>query len=323
MNKPAMNQKAVNKQAMTKNLKKSAIMKQGVQYSALIAAMSFAVVGLHSTVVFAVENDVVAVENNMVTAENVTNTATEPMLNTSPVSVENAVTSSAADITAEKERTPSPSLPPIDESTYIANPKDKDVAALQAHLLPFYADKDAVQYYHAKKAATWLSYAAHEGSERAPNKTMRKTALAEAERIISALEHGQADQLSLTTTVPKGSEVMRRDLWSNAEWLKYQTGFSCAQSQVAQAEVMLVWAAAEQCELGWRHSREKFLAAQRLLDKANDQALSCQSQQGQATFRQDMPKINYPSFDALNGGQNICQGVKGAWPIWAPAAASE
>lgn len=323
MNKPAMNQKAVNKQAMTKNLKKSAIMKQGVQYSALIAAISVAVVGLHSTVVVAVENDVVAVENNMVTVENATNTAPEPIKDVSPASAENAVTSSAPDITAEKERTSSPSLPPIDESTYIANPQDEVVAALQARLLPFYADKDAVQYYHAKKAATWLSYAAHEGSERAPNKAMRKTALAEADRIINALEHGQADQLSLTTTVPKGSEVMRRDLWSNAEWLKYQTGFSCAQSQVAQAEVMLVWAAAEQCELGWRHSREKFLAAQRLLNKANDQALNCQSQQGQAPLSQNMPKFNYPSFDALNGGQNVCQGVKGAWPIWVPTPTSE
>ncbi|MFX8743314.1 OmpA family protein, partial [Acinetobacter baumannii] len=89
--------------------------------------------------------------------------------------------------------------------------------------------------------------------------------LAQAEMIIVALEQGQAKQLSLTTPILSTSSVMRRDLWANTELLKQHAGFSCAQSQIAQAEVMLVWAAAEHCELGWRHSRELFLSAQRLI----------------------------------------------------------
>ncbi|MGQ0518273.1 hypothetical protein ACT453_53005, partial [Bacillus sp. D-CC] len=49
--------------------------------------------------------------------------------------------------------------------------------------------------------------------------------------------------------------------------MKQHAGFSCAQSQIAQAEVMLVWAAAEHCELGWRHSRELFLSALQIVGR--------------------------------------------------------
>ena len=38
--------------------------------------------------------------------------------------------------------------------------------------------------------------------------------------------------------------------------------------ELAQAEVNLVWAAAEYRELGWHHSREIFASAERLMDQA-------------------------------------------------------
>ncbi|MFH4155320.1 OmpA family protein, partial [Acinetobacter baumannii] len=117
-------------------------------------------------------------------------------------------------------------------------------------------------------------------------------------------EQGQAKQLSLTTPILSTSSVMRRDLWANTELLKQHAGFSCAQSQIAQAEVMLVWAAAEHCELGWRHSRELFLSAQRLIDQANSRAFSCS-----ADVPQQLPKISYPSLQELNGSEQGCHGV--------------
>ena len=193
----------------------------------------------------------------------------------------------------------------------IYNPKDQQVAALQTRLVPF-LNEQGIERYHAVKAAAWLTYAAHEGSEKSAT-VARKEALAQAEMIIVALEQGQAKQLSLTTPILSTSSVMRRDLWANTELLKQHACFSCAQSQIAQAEVMLVWAAAEHCELGWRHSRELFLSAQRLIDQANSRAFSCS-----ADVPQQLPKISYPSLQELNGSEQGCHGVVGTWPIWSP-----
>ncbi|AZM38477.1 OmpA family protein [Acinetobacter baumannii] len=192
------------------------------------------------------------------------------------------------------------------------NPKDKQVAALQTRLIPYLKPSENIAYYQAIKALTWLSYAAHEGSEKSLS-SARTEALQQAKYIIDALEQGQIEKFTLTTAILSDSSVMRRDLWANAELLKQTEGFSCAQAEIAQAEVMLVWAAAEHCELGWRHSRELFLSAQSLIDQSNLKASACKS----ATTL-ELPKINYPSLQELNGDAKGCHGVKGKWPIWSP-----
>jgi len=65
--------------------------------------------------------------------------------------------------------------------------------------------------------------------------------------------------------------------------------------------------------LGWRHSRELFLSAQRLIDQANSRAFSCS-----ADVPQQLPKISYPFLQELNGSEQGCHGVVGTWPIWSP-----
>ncbi|MEG1400353.1 MAG: OmpA family protein, partial [Acinetobacter sp.] len=124
------------------------------------------------------------------------------------------------------------------------NPKDQQVAALQTRLLPYLKPSENITYYQAVKASAWLSYAAHEGSEKSLG-SARVEALEQARKLIEGLEQGQIEKLSLTTPILSESSVMRRDLWANAELLKQHEGFSCAQAEIAQAEVMLVWAAAE------------------------------------------------------------------------------
>lgn len=47
----------------------------------------------------------------------------------------------------------------------IYNSKDQQVAALQTRLVPF-LNEQGIERYHAVKAAAWLTYAAHEGSEK-------------------------------------------------------------------------------------------------------------------------------------------------------------
>lgn len=188
--------------------------------------------------------------------------------------------------------------------------KDREFVTLKNRLVPYLTVSEDISYYHAVKASAWLNYAAHEASEKSSSSAQAQ-ALLQAEKIIDALEQKQT--LSLTTPILSISSVMRRDLWANAELLKQHAGFSCAQSEVAQAEVMLVWAAAEHCELGWRHSRELFLSAQRLIDQANQKAFACRPNEAQ-----QFPQISYPSLQELNGTESGCHGVVGSWPIWAP-----
>lgn len=285
---------------------------KAMKQPALIIAMSLGLMTLHVNAVMAAELD--AINEDNIPTDIASSKVAQSSVIAPSVSPVVSSTSTAHELSAEKKLT-TIARPVIDETQHIANPQDQVVAAMQQRLLPFFADKKSIQYYHAKKAATWLTYAAHEGSERSFIKNTRKEALAEAESIISALEQGQAEELSLTTNVLSMSGVMRRDLWANAEVLKHHEGFNTSYAEVAQAEVILVWAVAEHCELGWRHSREKFLSAQRLLDRATYQVLTANP-----NAPQELPKVTYPSLEELNGGEKACNGVKGQWPIWTPAA---
>ena len=114
--------------------------------------------------------------------------------------------------------------------------------------------------YHAQKAQSWLDYANHQNSEGGLTAAY-DSAMQQAIQITTQLEQGQ--QPSMTTAVPPTCGVMRRDLWAIAELLKTHPSFAQVHTDVAKAEVKLVWAAAEHCELGWRHSREHFAAAER------------------------------------------------------------
>lgn len=193
--------------------------------------------------------------------------------------------------------------------------------ALEQRVQPFLLSDNALTQYHAQKAQMWLTYANNEHSERSLTHAEQQ-AEAQALQLIEQLEQSkdqpeQQQTISTTTPIIASSKVMRRDLWVNAESLKQNAGFDCAATKVAQAEVMLVWAAAEHCELGWRHSRELFSAAERLIDQANYQASSCHG--GTALALPTWNQANYPSLEQLNGKGKGCSGVVGTWPIVATA----
>lgn len=216
------------------------------------------------------------------------------------------------------------SLPALSQP--VANQSDNpleqnSVAALQQRVQPFLQSNNALTQYHAQKAQMWLTYAANQHSEGSLT-AAEQQAQAQARQLIEQLE--QQQPISSTTPVIQSSKVMRRDLWVNAELLKQQAGFDCAATEIAQAEVMLVWAAAEHCELGWRHSRELFAAAERLIDKANYQAANCHAMT-QSTASQPLPawnKADYPSLEQLNGPEKGCHGVVGPWPLVSAATAT-
>lgn len=195
--------------------------------------------------------------------------------------------------------------------------------ALEQRVQPFLLSDNALTQYHAQKANMWLTYANNEHSERSLSSAAQQ-AQSQALQLIEQLEQSkeqpeQQQTISTTTPIIASSQVMRRDLWVNAESLKQSAGFDCAPTEIAQAEVMLVWAAAEHCELGWRHSRELFSAAERLIDQANYQVSSCHG--GTALALPTWNKANYPSLAQLNGKGKGCSGVVGTWPIAALATA--
>lgn len=168
---------------------------------------------------------------------------------------------------------------------------------------------EPVAQYHAQKAQSWLDYANHQNSEGGLTSAY-DSAMQQALQIATQLEQGQ--QLSMTTAVPPTSGVMRRDLWAIAELLKTHPAFAQVQTDVAKAEVKLVWAAAEHCELGWRHSREHFAAAEREL------YLARQTANQQAGAPQWPESLTYPTLAELNGSGKGCNGVQGNWPLPVP-----
>lgn len=184
-----------------------------------------------------------------------------------------------------------------------SKPSLERINVLSAQIVP-YAAKDPLNRYHAYKAKMWLSYALNQSSEEGWTSAGQE-ALEQAQRIADQLATVQ--KLDLTTPVLSVSQVMRRDLWLQAEYLKQQGAIQKAPESLAHAEVMLVWAAAEYCELGWRHANAHFKAAEQALHEASER-----SGIYRATGSADVKDL--PSLHQLNG--KGCNGVNATlWPL--------
>ncbi len=162
---------------------------------------------------------------------------------------------------------------------------------------------DPLLRYHAYKAKMWLSYAKSEISVQGLSSAGQE-ALQQAQILVDGFN--QPAQLSLTTPVLSMAQVMRRDLWVQLEYLKGLGAIHVAPERLAKAEVTLVCAAAEYCELGWRHAREHFQAAERTIFQV----------QQQLPYVVMIPSdaFDLPTLVQLNG--HGCQGVNAQyWPL--------
>jgi len=127
--------------------------------------------------------------------------------------------------------------------------------------------------YYLVKAQSWLDFAMHEYYENDRSHVIDE-ALFQAQDLIERME--QADNnITLDTPVINESQRLREDLWTIAGELKQHRGFVCASAPIAEMEVRLVWAGHENKELGWRHAREHFAAAERLAKRAQKLADNC------------------------------------------------
>ena len=158
----------------------------------------------------------------------------------------------------------------------------------------------AIERYQLAKSEAWLSYADHEYSEGGFT-SAGKEAYIQANQLL------EPSNVNLVTQIISPSQVMRRDLWWQIEYLKQRGALDVEPQALANAEVMLVWAAAEYCELGWRHAREHFISAERELQKVI------------YALPEEKPFLNWsetetPELSALNG--KGCHGVNpDLWPL--------
>lgn len=190
---------------------------------------------------------------------------------------------------------------------YAGSSVQADVQKKIDHLsasLAAYSAQDSTSRYHAYKAKMWLSYAQNERSEGSLT-VAGQEAIQHAQSIIDALHNHQS--VSFTTPVLSISQVMRRDLWQQVEYLKQQGAIDHAPERLAHAEIMLVWAAAEYCELGWRHAKEHFNAAEQALYQVVE---STNLKVKNIEWNPDQ----LPSLQQLNG--QGCSGVNSTyWPL--------
>lgn len=183
---------------------------------------------------------------------------------------------------------------------HATQPWDTMTTSIQSALL----SEDALTQYHGHKAQMWMSYAKNEQSENSLTIAGR-----EATEYSQALINGLTDvqQISLMTPIVSVSQVMRRDLWWQIEFFKQNGAIHAEPRALAEAEVMLVWAAAEYCELGWRHAKEHFFAVEQRLYQVNQALLG---------LKVKIPNLEteLPSLEQLNG--QGCRGVNvNYWPL--------
>ncbi len=151
-----------------------------------------------------------------------------------------------------------------------------DIACIRQQLQPYQADSQSTHTrFQAYKANAWLSYVAHEDNEASLTKAGHY-ALSEALSILEALKTNQVDKLPLTADIPPTSGLQRPDLWATLLTIKQTPAFAPLVKAVADSEVKLIWAEAEFCEFGWRHSREHYSAADRWVSAAQLTAINTQ-----------------------------------------------
>jgi len=117
-------------------------------------------------------------------------------------------------------------------------------------------------------------------------KNISLSALAEALSIVEALKTNQVDKLPLTADIPPTSGLQRPDLWASLLTIKQTPAFTPLVKTVADSEVKLIWAEAEFCEFGWRHSREHYNTVDRWVSTAELTTLNTSG-------------VDKQSFDAL------------------------
>ena len=178
------------------------------------------------------------------------------------------------------------------------------------------ASQDTSVQYYAYKAQAWLNYAYHENSEGSLT-SAGNYALAEALAILQALRDNTSEQLLMTSDIPPTSALMRPDLWATLMTLKQHGGIKVSPREMAFSEVKLVWAASEYCELGWRHAREHFNAAERWINQSRIAVLNSTTDLTASQFDKEVADL-FELYEPLDAVDNQCLGQAIPRPVVMP-----
>ncbi len=162
------------------------------------------------------------------------------------------------------------------------------------------------QQYFAYKAQAWLNYAYHEDSIKSRTAAGAQ-ALQAGTAILQALQADEDENLSIITDIPSTSALMRPDLWATLTALKDNGGVDNAPREMAFSEVALVWAAADQCEHGWRQSSSHFRMADRWLEQAREAYVNAHDSQTNVAL-ETLINNYFKQFSPLDPSDDKCRG---------------
>lgn len=136
--------------------------------------------------------------------------------------------------------------------------------------------KQPLRGYAISKAQCWLDVSQHEYS-RNDRSAFPQQAFDESRKITAFLQGGAGggDNPAQATPLVNDAERLRPDLWAEADALKKNAGFACAEQLTACAEVELVHAGNEQRQQGWRHAKPYVQIAEDKLADARLAADAC------------------------------------------------
>ncbi|MGB9149167.1 MAG: OmpA family protein [Burkholderiales bacterium] len=211
--------------------------------------------------VSAVEAQNITTPNNDANGASAGNTVTESVLkqNLPPVNLMPGTPSQSSDAT--KESASVRAMRVSEPQRYID--LQGRIARLQS------ANRICPNEYHLAKAQAWLNFARDQFHENAWQKDIQKTTLAEAERLVAALEAGRDP--GMDTPLVSEAKKIRPDLWSMAEKLKQDSAgqLCCAQRDTAFCEVQLVWSGHVLANMGgWRRANPLVKMAEDLCESA-------------------------------------------------------
>lgn len=132
---------------------------------------------------------------------------------------------------------------------------------------------ESSRIYALGKAQCWLNFSEHE-FYRNDRSAVVPEALKESDDLLAQLGAGSAAAGTQTRLID-GSAKIRSDLWDKASALKPTSGFRCAAAATGCAEVLLVQAAHNQAQLGWRYANPYVAMAQDMLDYAQAEEAKC------------------------------------------------
>lgn len=167
---------------------------------------------------------------------------------------------------------PRPSAPLIQTNPTSYNAQQRRIQALNE------SGRHRVASYSLAKAQCWLDVSFHEFS-RNDRSMFPQRALNESFKITDYLARGgdvaSPDNPAAQTPGVLEATRLRPDLWAQAEHIKRQPGYRCAENLVACSEVALAHADHEFRQQQWRHAQPYVQMAEDRLDQAQAALRAC------------------------------------------------